>query len=121
MNSLAARAVLLECTEAVRAMVRAERAQSGSVKQAVHAAASRLGVTPRRVEAYWWGEAASIQAYEADAIRRATACMHAEAAARLAADLDRHRQAHKAARQALRPTLRLQPPPLPHRQGRLAL
>lgn len=119
--STSAAAVLAECTEAVRAIVQAERAQSGSVKQAVHIAASRLGLTPRRVEAYWWGEAASIQAHEADAIRRATACMHAEAAARLAADLERHRRARDAARVALRPALQLSSPPPTHRQGRLAL
>ncbi|MBR0682766.1 hypothetical protein GXW74_19900 [Roseomonas eburnea] len=116
-----ARAVLEECTEAVRAIVRAERAQSGSVKRAVHLAASRLGLSTRRIEAYWWGEAASVQAHEADAIRRAKAAMHAEEAARLAADLERHRRARSKARKAIRPVLHLKPPAPPRRQGRLAL
>ena len=116
-----ARAVLDECREAVRAVVQAERAQSGSVKRAVHLTAHRLGLHERRVAAYWWGEAHAVPAHEADAIRRAAAAFHAEAAARLAADLERHRRAKRAAQDAARPVLRLTAPEAPRQQGRLPL
>lgn len=116
-----ARAVLEECTAAVRDMVEAHRARSGSVKRAVQIVADAIGLTARRIEAYWWREAASVPAHEADAIRRALAAVHAEEAARLAAELDRHWRAKRAAREALRPVLYLKPPAPPRQQGRLPL
>lgn len=116
-----ARAVLEECTDAIAEAVRAERARCGSVKQAIARSANRFGLSVRRIEAFWWREASAVQAHEADAIRRAIAALHANEAARLAADLERHRAAHKAARAAIRPTLQLVSPTDPVEQGRLAL
>lgn len=116
-----ARAVLEECQTAVRAVVQAERGRSGSVKQAVLLAARRFGLTERRVEAYWWGEANAVPAHEADAIRRGIAAFHGEETQRLAADLERHRAARQQARAAIRPTLTLVSPSPPIEQGRLAL
>lgn len=116
-----ARAVLEECTDAVRAMVEAHRAKSGSVKRAVQLTADAIGLSTRRVEAFWWREANTVPAHEADAIRRSLAAMHADEAARLTADLERHRRAKRAAREALRPALYLTAPAPPRRQGRLAL
>ena len=116
-----ARAVLEECAEAVRTIVRAHRAQSGSVKRALHQAADEIGITTRRAEAFWWGEASAVPAHEADAIRHALAALHAGEAARLAADLERHQRGRVAAREALRPTLQLRSPPAPIQQRRLAL
>lgn len=116
-----ARAVLDECRAAVCAVVQAERARTGSVKRAVHIAAHRLAMKPRRVEAYWWDEAQAVPAHEADAIRRGVAAFHAEATARLAADLERHRRAKRAAQDAIRPALQLVSPSRPIEQGRLAL
>lgn len=115
------RAVLEECTAAVREIIRAHRARGQMLKEALQPSADAIGITAGRVKKYWDGRVAAVPAHEADAIRHAIAALHAEEAARLAADLERHRAAHRAARAAIRPTLQLVAPPAPIEQGRLPL
>ncbi len=53
--------------------VAAQRARTGSVKAAVAAVARLMGMTPRRIEAVWWGEPVRLDWQEAERIRAAAA------------------------------------------------
>lgn len=59
--------------DVLRDAVRAERLRTGSVKSAIAAIARLMAMTPRRVEAIWWGEPVRLDWEEATRIRAVAA------------------------------------------------